>query len=150
MKIFIGADHRGFAVKNELRVWLINQGYEVIDSGNTSLDENDDFPVFAKNVAREVQNDPNARGIVLCGSGVGVDVAANKVNGVRCSLGLNAQQVTAGRSDDDMNVLAFAVDFTPLEQIQEMIAAFLRTPFLGEERMLRRINQIKDLEAQKM
>lgn len=146
MQIFLGADHRGFVQKEQLKVWLTEKGHQVTDCGNTVRDPADDFTVFAAEVGRNVAKNSNSRGIVLCGSGIGVDVTANKIKGIRSSLGLNPEQVKAGRSDDDVNVLAIASGFTSIEDAQKMIAAFLETPFKAEERMVRRIQHIQTLE----
>jgi len=87
------------------------------------------------------------RGILLCGSGVGVDVVANKLDGVRASIGKSPDQVRAGRKDDDMNILVIAADYTKEEEAKEMVKAFLETEFAKKERFVRRINEIKKIEA---
>ncbi len=156
MRIYIGADHRGFELKEKLKPWLSGLGHEVIDCGNMVYDKMDDYPDFSFAVADGVvqQNAVNsrpgleARGIVICGSGVGVTVAANKVTGARCSTGISVEEVKRGREDDDLNVLALSADYTNEEQTKKMIEVFLLTPFLGDERHTRRLKKIEDREAQ--
>jgi len=94
-----------------------------------------------------VASEKEARGILICGSGVGVDVAANKFDGIRASIGKNAQQVIAGRRDDDMNILVLAADFTKANEAQEMVKAFLETKFDGLARHKKRLREIRKLEA---
>ena len=87
------------------------------------------------------------KGILLCGSGVGVDVVANKFDGVRASIGKSAEQVKAGRNDDDMNVLVIAADFTKEEEAKKMVKTFLETKFSGKSRFKKRLEDIKKIEA---
>lgn len=142
MKIYIGADHRGFDVKQALIPWLTKAGHEVVDCGNTKKDPGDDFPDFTFPVAESVMEDEGAFGIVICGSGGGVTIAANKVPGIRCVLGMNEEDVKHNRAHDDANVLALAANFTPEESIKKMVTAFLTTPFSGEDKYKRRLNKI--------
>src|SRR3989338_6227342 len=102
MLIYIGADHQGFNLKEALKNFLKNQGYEVVDVGNLEYNELDDYPDFAKLVARAVSQDPsNRKGIVICGSGVGVDMVANKFDGARSALVNNIEQAVLSRQDED-------------------------------------------------
>lgn len=147
MELYIGADHRGFQLKTQLADWLNEQGHVVIDEGNSVLDQEDDYPDFAEKVARKIAEDPDNRlGIVLCGSGTGVAIAANKVPGSRASLATSAEIAKAGRNDDNMNILALGADYTSLPQAQEIISAFISTPFAGEERHVRRVEKIMKME----
>ena len=147
MRIFIGADHRGFELKEHLKIWLQEEGYEVVDCGNDHYDPEDDFPDFSLAVAQKVQQDSSSRGIVVCGSGVGVNIAANKVKGIRASTGINVDEVRHARKHDDLNVLAISAEYSSFEQAQEMIIIFLTTPFQTEERFIRRLDKIKAYEA---
>ncbi len=149
MKVVIGADHRGFAMKHQLVEWLQSGGYEVNDVGAYQLDPYDDYPEYAVRVGRIVSEDTNARGIVLCGSGVGVCIAANKIDGVRCGQAINADQVRSARRDDDMTVLSLAADHMSFEVAREIIQAFLETEFSGEERHVRRVGQVVALEKRR-
>lgn len=149
MKLYIGADHRGFEVKEKLIPWLAEQGHDVVDCGNEKYDKDDDFPDFAfpvaDNVADAACSTPGveARGIVICGSGGGVTIAANKVPGIRCVLGMNAKDVEHNRAHDDANVLALAANFTDIEDMKKMITVFLKTSFSGEAKYKRRLRKIE-------
>jgi ribose 5-phosphate isomerase B len=147
MHIFIGADHRGFQAKENIKTWLSNQGYQVVDCGNTTYDANDDYPDFTFAVAQNVMRNPDSKGIVICGSGAGVNIAANKVKGIRCSTALNLAEVKQAREHDDLNILSISADHTAPMDIQEMVHIFLNTPFLHEERLIRRLNKIAEYEA---
>jgi len=148
MLIYIGADHKGFQLKETLKKFLKEQGYEVIDVGNDHYDENDDYPDFAKLVARAVSQDPlNRRGILICGSGIGMDIVANKFKGVRSALVSNPDQAYLSRNDDDTNILSLAADFLNEEQTKKILTTWLATPFSGKEIYQRRLQKISDLEG---
>ncbi len=146
MKIFIGADHRGFTLKEALKPWLTSLGHDVTDCGNTTLDPLDDYPDFTFPVADAVANDSTSRGIVICGSGGGVTIAANKVKGIRCVLGINPADVTQNRTHNDINVLAIAADNASEEAAKQMITSFLTTAHSTEEKYGRRIQKIAEKE----
>ena len=146
MKIYLGADHRGFALKEKIAKWLADWGHQVEDMGADHLDLKDDYTLYAEKVALMVRDNPKSKGILLCGSGVGVDVTANKFDGVRASIGKNAEQVKAGRNDDDMNVLVIAADYTKEEEARKMTKAFLETKFDKEARHERRLEDISRIE----
>lgn len=152
MLIYLGADHRGFKLKEELRRYLADEcGYEVVDLGNHRLDENDDYPDFAILVARKVSLDPtNSRGIIICGSGVGVDVVANKFKNVRSALAANPDQAMSSRKDDDTNVLSLAADFLTETESKKVVQVWLQTDFSGEERHRRRLEKIEKIEKGEM
>lgn len=144
--IYLGADHRGFGLKEKVKEWLTNWKFEFEDLGANTFDPNDDYPVYAEAVAKKIQGSSLNFGVLFCGSGVGVDVASNKFDGVRASIGKNSGQVAAGRRDDDMNVLVVAADFTREEEAADMLQAFLKTKFDGKERHKRRLKEIKEIE----
>lgn len=144
MKIYIGADHRGFNLKEKAKAWLSK--YEVEDMGAYKHDPKDDYTLYAEKVASIVA-DTGKMGILMCGSGVGVDVVANKIDGVRASVGKSSEQVKAGRKDDNMNILVIAADFTKDSEAKEMINAFLETKFRGLARHKRRLKEIERIEA---
>jgi ribose 5-phosphate isomerase B len=145
-KIYIGADHRGFTLKEKIKSWISELGYESDDMGAYELDPIDDYTLYAQKVASSVVKFKDAKGILLCGSGVGVDIVANKFDGVRASIGKTVEQIKAGRNDDDMNVLVIATDFTIDDEAKEMIKVFLETKFDQEERHKRRLEVIKKIE----
>ena len=147
MIIYIGADHRGFKLKETLKQFLQREGYTVNDMGNTEYLEGDDYPDFAKLVAQKVSANPaDSRGIVICASGVGVDIVANKFPNIRSALGFSPDQVVEARSDDDVNVLALASDFLEEEEAKKIVSVWLQTPFYGEERDKRRIEKIRQID----
>jgi ribose 5-phosphate isomerase B len=159
MTIYIGADHRGFALKASIVAALKNDGHEIIDVGASALDPADDYPDFARAVAEKIStgvameaaagttSTVAARGIVICGSGFGVDIVANKFKGVRSALAMSPEHIRVGRHDDDVNVLSIAADFTKPEKALEIARTFLTTPFeSGEERYSRRLKKITDIE----
>jgi ribose 5-phosphate isomerase B len=147
MVVYLGADHRGFELKRRFVELLRAQAYEVVDVGNVTFDEHDDYPDFAAEVARKVRQDPeNTRGVVICGSGAGVDIVANKFPTVRSFLGINPDQVFDARHDDNVNVLSIAADHTHPHDAEKMLLTFLGTPFEHEERFLRRLEKISEVE----
>jgi ribose 5-phosphate isomerase B len=149
MKIYIAADHNGFEMKNQLAEWLKAEGYEVTDMGPETFDQHDDYPDYGIKVAQEVAKDPkNHYGILLCGSGVGMSVVADKVKGIRAAMIHDPEIAKAAQRDDDINVLALGADYIPLDTAKEVITAWLHTPFAAEERFIRRIHKIKEYEDQ--
>jgi len=142
MTIYIGADHRGFHLKEKIVVWLREEGNEVQDCGDTEYDENDDFPDFSFAVADKVVHDSGSRGIVICGSGGGVTIAANKVKGIRCTAAVHVADVKHNRMSNDINVLSLSADFTDFDEAKELVNAFLLVEFEAVERHNRRLNKI--------
>jgi ribose 5-phosphate isomerase B len=144
--IYIGADHRGFRLKEEIKKWLETEHYDFRDLGANEYDKEDDYPDISIKVAESVITD-NGKGIIICGSGAGASIAANKVNGIRCGLCTFEKQARAARNDDDINVLCLAADAVSVEDNIKIIAVFLGTLFSSEERHIRRINKIKEYES---
>ena len=147
MKVYLGADHRGFELKEKVFQWLVDKEYKVEDFGAYEYVKGDDYTEPAGKVASIVAESPDNRGVLFCGSGVGVDVTANKFDGARASIGKDNDQVRAGRNDDDMNVLVIATDYTTEKEAKTMIETFLKTKFSGKERYKRRLAEIKKIEA---
>lgn len=152
MKIYIGADHRGFKLKEKINTWLFENKYSFEDMGADKLDPKDDYTEYAQKVASLVSRSHSAKasrdkGILICGSGVGVDIVANKFDGIRASIGKNREQVKAGRQDDDMNILVLAADFTKEREAKEMVGVFLKTDFDNLGRHKKRLEEIKKIEA---
>jgi ribose 5-phosphate isomerase B len=146
MKIFLGADHRGYELKNQLKDWLIENGHQIEDLGPKEYVKDDDFVEYAVGVSRAVVQNPEDRGIVICGSGAGAEIAANKIKRARCSLGQSVGQIIKARDADDINILALAGEFTDLEKAKSFIKTFLETPYNAIERHSRRISQIEAIE----
>lgn len=148
MLIYFGADHRGFSLKNELKEFVTGLGYEIEDLGNKAYEESDDYPDFAAAVAKKVSMNPEgSRGILICGSGVGVDVVANKFPRVRSALALSSEQIEHARTNDDINILSIAADVLSAGDAKKAIEKFLRTPFSDAERCRRRLDKISAIEA---
>ena len=143
--IDLGTDHRGFALKEKIKQWLSEWGYQYEDMGAFEYNQDDDYPDFAKAVAEKVAAESDTRGILVCGSGVGVIIVANKIKGIRAGTAISAPQMKDSVSDENTNVLGISADYLS-EQAQEIVKAFLETNFSGEERHIRRINKIKELE----
>jgi len=147
MVVYFGADHRGFKLKETLKDFLRNEGYEVADLGAAIYEQGDDYPDFAAAVAKKVGLEQEVdRGILICGSGVGVDIVANKFLGVRAALAISADQIYNARHDDDVNVLCLASDFISEEDAKKIIGVFMATPFGAEERHKRRLGKISEIE----
>jgi ribose 5-phosphate isomerase B len=146
MKISLGADHAGFMLKNHLRDTLTNAGHEVSDRGTFST-ESVDYPDYAALVARDVTSGTAERGILVCGSGVGMSIAANKISGVRAALGVGPEEVALTRHHNDANVLTLGERFTDQAKADELVRIFLETAFDGG-RHERRLEKISRLEQQ--
>lgn len=146
MKVFLGADHRGYEMKEKIAQWLFEMDHAFQDFGAQSLEPSDDYTKYAEQVASLVAKNEGSRGVLLCGSGVGVEVVANKFDGVRAGIGESVLQVEAGRRDDDMNILVIASDFTSEKEAKAMLIAFLETKFSGKARYERRLEEITKIE----
>ena len=147
MKIGIAADHGGFALKEEIRTWLVSLGHNVKDFGAHQLDPGDDFPDFVIPLAKAVAGAEIERGIAVCGSGVGASIAANKISGVRAALILDGFSAHQGVEDDDMNLLCLGGRVVGNKMAEELIVAFLKASYIGAERHRRRLEKIKALES---
>ena len=141
MKIYLAADHRGFEFKEKIKAWLGQKGNQVIDLGNDHHDPDDDYPDFARKLVERLPLDQD-RGILFCGSGIGVDIAANRFSSIRCGLGFLPEQIKYGRQNDDINCLALPADFLSLEEVKKIVTVFLETKFDGKEKYRRRIEKI--------
>ncbi|MBI1974622.1 MAG: RpiB/LacA/LacB family sugar-phosphate isomerase [Candidatus Zambryskibacteria bacterium] len=142
MKIYLGADHRGFELKEKIKNWLSEWEYEFDDCGALSYDKNDDYPDFSKVVAKKVLESIDSRGILICGSGVGMSIAANRFKDIRAGLGINPDQIRDSVNDEDTNILTISADYTPENDVKEIVKSFLSTKFSGAERHIRRINKL--------
>jgi ribose 5-phosphate isomerase B len=147
MQVYLGADHRGFRLKEKIKEWLNDWGYKFKDLGAYELNPEDDYTLYAEKVGSIVGREKGACGVLLCGSGVGVDVTANKFDGVRASIGKTPEQVKAGRSDDNMNILVIAADYTKEDEAKKMVKVFLETKFESKARQKRRLSDIEKIEA---
>jgi ribose 5-phosphate isomerase B len=144
MRIAIGADHAGFSLKEQLRWKLAGEGYEVIDFG-TGSSESCDYPDFAQSVGRDVAQGRSDRGILVCSTGIGMAMAANKVDGVRAAPARSEDEVKLTREHNDANVLTLGASYTDAPRAMELIDIFLKTEFAGG-RHARRVAKIAQLE----
>lgn len=143
MKIAIATDHHGVKIKGELIKYLNQNGYEVLDYG-TNDEEMVDYPEFAFKVGEAVSKEVVSYGILLCGTGIGMSIACNKVRGIRCAKVSSLEEAKLSREHNNANVLALSSKM-PIHEMEKIISIFLNTEFLGE-RHLRRINKIKEYE----
>jgi len=146
MKIAIASDHAGFPLKAELIPFLKSLGYEVADLGTDSAERPVDYPDFAEKASREILAGRAERAIVVCGSGVGACVAANKIKGIRAGLCHDTYSAHQGVEHDDINVLCLGSRIIGASLAFEVAAAFVSAKFSGEDRHRRRLNKIFDLE----
>jgi ribose 5-phosphate isomerase B len=144
MKIAVGSDHAGFTLKEAIKKHLVEEGYEVMDEGTHSLDRVD-YPIYGAKVAHDVIAGKAAFGIVCCGSGEGISIAANKIKGIRCGIGYSDDVSRLIREHNDANMIAFAGRFMTPNEVLPRVDMFLTTPFEGG-RHLARVQEIKDLE----
>ena len=147
MRVVIGADHGGYALKDELKGFVESLGHEVIDAGAHELDPADDFPDFTKVVAESVVSSEAQRGIMICGSGVGASVAANKVKGIRASVCHDTYSAHQGVEHDDMNVLCLGSRIVGDQIATNLVDAFVSAEFVPEERYQRRLDKVLAMEA---
>jgi ribose 5-phosphate isomerase B len=145
--LYLAADHRGFKLKNQLKNWLLEKKIPFKDLGAYGYDPDDDYPDLTKAVCKKVLEDKSNKGVVLCGSGAGVCITANKIKGIRCGLGFNHRQVKSFVEDDDVRVLAVASDYTSKFKLFQLVKTFLNTAFAAQERHIRRLAKIETLES---
>lgn len=147
MRVAIAADHAGFELKERLAKAMAASGHAVTDLG-THSDDPVDYPQYAAAVARAVVSGKAERGVVVCGSGAGASIAANKVRGIRCALAHDTYSAHQSVEHDDANVLALGSRVIGPALAEDIVAAFLGASFSGEERHQRRLHQIDELERQ--
>ena len=146
--IYLGADHRGFELKERLKKRLIDEGFELVDLGNDHLNEQDDYVDFAAKVAEATANFPENRGILLCGSGAGVDMVANKVEGIRSALVFDVPRAVQARQHEDANVVSLPADILDEQSAFEISKAFLTTEFNRDDRHVRRLEKMEEVEKE--
>lgn len=142
MKIFLGADHRGFKLKEKIKLELKKLGFNFEDLGNFVFNKNDDYVDFAILVAKKVAQNKKNRGILICGSGEGMAMGANKIKGIRAATAFNVSQVKNLREKNDINILCLASDWTRENLAKKIVKVFLKTKFSQRARHLRRIKKI--------
>lgn len=147
MKVFIGSDHNGYRLKTQLGEYLKKAGYDVIDDGDTELRPEDDYPVFAQKVVSSVlsSTDPEPRGILLCGSGQGMCMAANRFKGIRAALIYDRESARSSRNDDDSNVACLPAVGLSRDEAVVLVETWLNTPFANAPRYRRRIKEMDEM-----
>ena len=148
--IYLGSDHRGFALKEKLKNMLTEWGYDYEDMGPFEYNKDDDYPDFAtavgQAVALSLSKGNEAKGILICGSGVGVSATANKIKGIIAGTMFDVEQVKASVADEDTNIIGLSHDYSTEENNIAIAKAFLESKFSGLDRHIRRVNKIKQLE----
>ena len=147
MKIAVASDHAGFALKGALCSHLRGMGHQVLDLGAHRYEDDDDYPDFARYVGQAIQHEQAERGILVCGSGVGGSVAANKMRGVRAGLCHDSYSARQSVEHDDVNVLCLGARVIGDQLATELVNAFVDASFVGAERHIRRLEKVKAIEA---
>lgn len=145
MKIAIAADHAGYEAKRELVNYLVEKGYDVLDLGTNSL-ESCDYPDYAIKCASEVANKNAQFGILICGTGIGMSICANKVKGIRCANCQDNFSVQMTREHNDANMLTMGARVISVDKMKELVDIFLTTPFSNEPKHIKRIEKISQAE----
>lgn len=146
MRIAIGADHAGYIMKSHLTQTLRNLGHEVVDVGAHVSDPSDDYPDFAKALGEQVVTQKSDKGVLVCGSGVGASVAANKIRGIRASMCHDTYSAHQGVEHDNINVLCIGARIVGEALANELVKTFVSARFSGEERHQRRLNKVLAME----
>jgi RpiB/LacA/LacB family sugar-phosphate isomerase len=146
MRIGLAADHAGFELKQNLTEHLAKADHEIVDLGAHEYRPDDDYPDYAKAIGSAVQRSQIDRGILICGSGVGASIAANKLAGVRAGICHDTYSARQGVEHDDMNVLVLGSRVVGIELARDLVKTFIAARFSGDDRHLRRLKKVKALE----
>ncbi len=146
MRVHLGADHAGFELKTHLIVWLTEHGYEPVDHGAYEYDAEDDYPPFCVAAAQAVADEPGSLGIVIGGSGNGEQIAANKVEGIRCALTWSVETAQLARQHNNAQVMGIGGRMHSVEEAEQIVEAFLTTGWSEAERHQRRIDLLATYE----
>ena len=146
MRVAVGADHAGFEMKGEIVRWLGSKGHQVKDLGAYILDPDDDYPDFAAAVAGSLRSGETEKGVIICGSGVGACITANKVKGIRACLCHDTYTARQGVEHDDMNVVCIGGRVIGIELAKAVLEAFLEARFIPEPRFQRRLDKLAQVE----
>jgi ribose 5-phosphate isomerase B len=147
LRIAVAADHAGFELKNTLAEDIRKLGHDVVDLGACSYEAGDDYPDFAERIGFAIQKNETDRAVLICGSGVGASVAANKMKGVRAGLCHDAYSAHQGVEHDDMNVLVLGSRIIGVELARDVLHNFLKAVFSNEDRHKRRLEKVAAIEA---
>jgi RpiB/LacA/LacB family sugar-phosphate isomerase len=148
MKIYIGSDHGGYNLKEDIKKKLSDEDFKIVDMGAKVLKQDDDYPIFAERVADEVVKKKDNLGVLICRSGIGMSIAANKERGIRAALCTKMGQVIKSRAHNNCNILVLGADFTEADEAASYIKNFIAVEFSKEERHQRRIDQIKKIREE--
>jgi len=147
MKVYLAADHGGYKLKEEIKNWLKEWHIEFEDMGAHKYDKDDDYPDFAWPAAMEVGKTPGSMGVLVCRSGQGESIVANKARGARAAIAWNEHSAEAARHDDDANILCLPADYVTLDQAKAIVHVFLLTKFGKNERFQRRVDKVKKIDV---
>ena len=147
MRVYLASDHAGFELRQHLVQWLLTAGYEVVDLGAATYQAEDDYPSYCIITASRTVQDPGSLGVVIGGTGNGEQISANKVPGVRAALAWSEETARLARAHNDANVVGIGARMHTMDEAVAIVTTFLQTPFSGEERHQRRINQVTAYEA---
>jgi len=150
MKISIGTDHGGFELKKHLLEVITSSGFDVLDKGAHKFDPNDDYPDFAKLVAKSIQKGETTKGIIICGSGVGASITATKFKGVRAAICHDTYSAAQGVEHDDMNVLCLGARVITVSLAVKIVLKFLEAQFDPDTRFVRRLNKVIEIEKSQL
>ena len=145
MKLVIGSDHAAFSMKNDIKKYLETKGYEVLDIGTFS-EESCDYPKIAYDASLKVVNNEVELGILICGTGIGMSLAANKVKGIRAAVVSEPYSARMSREHNNSNIICFGARVVGIETAKDIVDNFLNTKFLGDKH-LRRVNMITEIES---
>lgn len=146
MKIFLGTDHAGFKLKEIVKNFLIEKDFDIEDCGALNFDKEDDYPDYIYSAAKKTSENKNSIAIVFGKSGAGEVIVANKIKGIRAILGFSKENVELSRLHNDANVLSIGSEFTNEHLAKDLVNIFIGTKFSNEEKHVRRLNKIKEIE----
>lgn len=146
MEVVLGADHRGFKLKEIIKKFLIARGCAVDDVGASEYNHDDDYVDFAEAAIKKVLHSPERKAILICGSGHGINIVADKFKGIRAALAFNRQVAVQSREHENSNVLILPSDWVDESSAKDIVADWLETKFMGEERHVRRLEKIEEIE----
>jgi ribose 5-phosphate isomerase B len=147
--IFIGADHRGYEAKEKIKEYLISKGYRVEDCGAHEFDNHDDYTDYAFRVGEKVAKNHGSKGILICGTGAGVCIAANKIKGIRAAVAYDSFFAKMSREHNDANIICLGSMEFSVEKLRAIICVWLKEKFSGAARHIRRIEKIKSYERKR-
>lgn len=146
MRVYLATDHAGFELKEQIKAYLLKEGYKVEDCGAFSFEKDDDYPDFIVKAAEKVSQDQDSKGIVFGKSGTGEEIVANKIRNIRAFAGVDEENVRLAREHNNANILSLGSEFVDFEKAKRFVEIFLKTPFSKEPRHQRRLDEIAEIE----